>query len=179
MKKVFLALVLVILLSGSALGVSSDDVYVRQDVLNERDRAFMAEIRLGFEQMRREMDKRFSEVDKRFDALDKKIDNVKSELHEEIQKVDAKVEKLDTRVSGLESRMDRMENSFDRSIAILTLVVTAAGFAITFAPFLRSFMRRWWKASIGVKESERLNKKIETLVKQEVERLMKMQLSVK
>ena len=36
MKKVFLALVLVILLSGSALGVSSDDVYVRQDVLNER-----------------------------------------------------------------------------------------------------------------------------------------------
>ena len=109
MKKVFLALVLVILLSGSALGVSSNDVYVRQDVLNERDRAFMAEIRLGFEQMRREMDKRFSEVDKRFDemhsemdrrfgevdkrfdALDKKIDDVKTELQKEIQDVSSQV----------------------------------------------------------------------------------------
>ena len=80
MKKVFLALVLVILLSGSALGVSSDDVYLRKDVFDAKMDAFMAEIRLGNEQLRREMNDRFN-------VLDRKIDGVKSELHEEIQSV--------------------------------------------------------------------------------------------
>ena len=93
MKKIFLSLILVILLSGSALGVSSDDVYLRKDVFDAKMDAFMSEIRLMNEQNRREMDKRFSE-------LDKKIENVKTELHQEIQVLNSKVDLLDERTES-------------------------------------------------------------------------------
>ena len=140
MKKVFLALVLVILLSGSALGVSSDDVYVRQDVLNERDRAFMAEIRLGFEQMRREMDKRFNE-------LDKKIENVKTELHQEIQVLSSKVDLLDERTESTKTVVYW-------GFALLGLILASA----VVVPPLAEFFKGLWKKepSVTLEDVERL-----------------------
>ncbi len=194
MRKFLLSSFLVIFLVSNAHGAISEDmsVYVRQDVLNERDRAFMAEIRLGFEQMRREMDKRFSEVDKRFDALDKKIDNVKTELHQEIQSVKTElheeiqsvtlelheeIQAVSTRVAKLETRIESMDKSLDRSISVLTLIVTfvgvIVGFAI-FAPALLEFVKGLRKAQVMPEDSERLLERIEAL-----ERAMNLQLRVK
>ena len=74
--------VLVILLSGSALGVSSDDVYLRKDVFDAKMDAFMSEIRLMNEQRRREMQE------------------MKAELHQEIQNVSSQVAVLDERTES-------------------------------------------------------------------------------
>ena len=190
MKKVFLALVLVILLSGSALGVSSDDVYLRKDVFDAKMDAFMSEIRLMNEQMRREMQEMKAELHQEIQSvkteLHEEIQSVKTELHEEIQSVKTElheeIQAVSTRVAKLETRVDSMDKSLDRSISILTLIVTfvgvIVGFAI-FAPALLEFVKGLRKAQVVQEDSERLNDRIDNLVKQEVERLMKMQLSAK
>ena len=74
MKKILLAVVLILVAASGCYGAASDDVYLRRDVFEAKMDAFMAEIRLGNEQIRREMNDRFN-------VLDRKIDNVKTELH--------------------------------------------------------------------------------------------------
>ena len=137
MKKIFLSLILVILLSGSALGVSSDDVYLRKDVFDAKMDAFMSEIRLMNMDLRREMDKRFSEmdkrfseVDKRFDALDKKIENVKTELHQEIQDVKnelhQKIQNVSSQVAVLDERTESTKTTVYWGLALMGLILASA-----------------------------------------------------
>ena len=120
---------LVILLAGSALGAISEDmsVYVRQDVLSERDRAFMAEIRLGFEQMRREMQEMKtelrSEMDKRF-----------NEMHSEIQTVSSKVDLLDERTRGT-------ERTVYWGLAFFGIFIVLVSFAPGIAEFLKTLRK--------------------------------------
>ena len=74
MKKLFLTLSFILSFNSFSFAAVSSDVYLRQDVFEAKMDAFMAEVRLGNEQIRREMDKRFSEVDKRFTELNARID---------------------------------------------------------------------------------------------------------
>ena len=123
MKKIFLSLILVILLSGSALGVSSDDVYLRKDVFDAKMDAFMSEIRLMNEQNRREMDKRFNE-------LDKKIENVKTELHYEIQNVktelQSEIQVLSSKVDLLDERTESTKTTVYWGLALMGLILASA-----------------------------------------------------
>ena len=76
-KKTFMALFSVLIFVPWAFAETSGDneIYLRRDVFEAKMDAFMAEIRLGNEQIRREMQKMES-------RLDNKIQSVKSELHE-------------------------------------------------------------------------------------------------
>ena len=57
MKKLLLSLTLVLTFCFSAFGAASDDVYLRRDIFKAKMDALMAEIRLGNEQLRNELQK--------------------------------------------------------------------------------------------------------------------------
>ena len=64
-KKIFTALILACLLSSSAYGSASEDIYIRQDVFDAKMEAFMNEIRGEFQV-----------INAKFAALDKRIDDL-------------------------------------------------------------------------------------------------------
>ncbi len=64
-KKILTALILACLLSSSAYGSASEDIYIRQDVFDAKMEAFMNEIRGEFQV-----------INAKFAALDKRIDDL-------------------------------------------------------------------------------------------------------
>ena len=111
MKKMFLLIALMILLSSEANGAVSGDMseYVRKDVFDAKMEAFMAEIRLGNERILNE--------------LDKKINEVKTE------------------VRVLEARVGGLETTVYCGLALLGLIVGFAIFAPSLGEFLKSLQK--------------------------------------
>ena len=140
MKKLLLAIAIICALSGAALGATSEDmsVYVRQDVFNARMEAFMAEIRLGNEQLRTEI----RELSGRIDGLEKRMDDNQTATTNRINDVQI----------TLSSRIDDLKTIIYWGLSILGLIL---GFAI-FAPALGDFLRNFSKPSITLEDVERL-----------------------
>ena len=140
MKKLLLAIAIICTLSGTALGTTSEDmsVYVRQDVFNARMEAFMAEIRLGNEQLRTEI----RELSGRIDGLEKRMDDNQTATTNRINDVQI----------TLSSRIDDLKTMIYWGLSILGLIL---GFAI-FAPALGEFLRELRKPSITLEDVERL-----------------------
>ena len=138
----------------SDIEMASDDIYVRKDVYEADQRALRAEIRLGNEEVlkelrqfrveingkieevrtelngkiadfREEVNGRFAEVNDKFAQVDKRF----SQVDGRFDRLEAKVEVLTGRVDGLEKRMDGFEN---RLVSIQTYV----GLGIAFVTML-------------------------------------------
>ena len=97
MRKIIFACVFAILICSSVFAATSDDVYLRRDVFDAKMDSFMSEMRLMFEQNRREIEQKF---DKRIDELDKKIDRVQTELKFEIQDLRSDIKVINERTES-------------------------------------------------------------------------------
>ena len=169
MRKIILSILSFVFLAGSAYGAVSGDMseYVRQDVLNERDRAFMAEIRLGFEQMRHEMQEIKTE-------LRSEIQDVKTELRSEIQDVKTELRsEMDKRFGSLEKQVavidERTESTkttvywwFAGLGLMIALFGILVGFAI-FAPALSEFIKNVRRPSVPIEEIEKVVERMITV----------------
>ena len=103
--------------------MASEDIYLRKDVYEADQRALIAEIRLGNNEILKVFGEFREEVNSRFDKLE------------------AKVEVLTGRVDGLERRMSSLENFVTAGISFIAMLVTLTVFLM---PISR-FMRRVWK----------------------------------
>ena len=112
MKKLFLTLSFILSFNSFSFAAVSSDVYLRQDVFEAKMDAFMAEVRLGNEQIRREIDKRFSEVDKRFNEVDKQF-----------SEVDKRFTELNARIDLIDERTDSTKTTVYWILAILAAIV--------------------------------------------------------
>ena len=182
MKKLFLMLMLV-LLCNVAYGAESDDIYLRKDVFEAKMNEFMAEIRLGNELIRREIDERFNQLDKkideRFNTLDKKIDNVHNELDKKIDNVQATLDKkidsvhneLDKKIDNvqatLDKKIDNVHSELGREIALLAertegtrntvyLGLAFLGIIIVFAPDFLKRVKELRKPSLTLEDVKKL-----------------------
>ena len=92
MKKFLLAAVLVFLISSMSYGAVSEDsnVYVRQDVFDAKMDKFMAEIRLGNEQMRRELQETYAKTHQEIQELRQEMQGNQVKLRQEMQENQAK-----------------------------------------------------------------------------------------
>ena len=158
MRKIILSILSFVFLAGSAYGAVSGDMseYVRQDVLNERDRAFMAEIRLGFEQMRHEMQEIKTE-------LRSEIQDVKTELRSEMDKRFGSLEKqvavIDERTESTKTTVYWWFAGLGLMIALFGILV---GFAI-FAPALSEFIKNVRRPSVPIEEIEKVVERMITV----------------
>ena len=108
MKKIILTVVFIAMLSSCSYGAASDDmsVYVRQDVFDAKMEAFMAEIRLSHEQIRREIQETYSKT------------------HNELQGLSA-------RITVVEGRMSSLEIMIYWVLGTLAVVFTALAIMLT------------------------------------------------
>ena len=169
MKKILLSSSLILnLLAGNAFAMISGDMseYVRRDVLEARDSALIAEIRLGNEKIlreidsvRREMDKRFnemhSEMDSRFKEMDKRFNEMHSEMDSRFKEVDKRFNKLETEIAILSERTDSTKTVVYWGLGFLGLI-------IVFAPDILERIRRVRTPTIPLNELERTIERIIT-----------------
>jgi len=97
MKKIFLALLIIIALSSESFG-SSGDVYVRQDVFDAK------------------MEALFARLDAKIDAAIGELKKENGEIRGDIKALSARVDGLDKRMDNLEKRMDERFASFDKRL---------------------------------------------------------------
>ena len=187
MKKILLSSSLILnLRAGNAFAMISGDMseYVRRDVLEARDSALIAEIRLGNEKIlreidsvRREMDKRFnemhSEMDSRFKEMDKRFNEMHSEMDSRFKKVDKRFNEMHSETDSRFKEVDKRFNKLETEIAILsertdstkTVVYWGLGFLgliIVFAPDILERIRRVRTPTIPLNELERTIERIIT-----------------
>ena len=161
MKK-FLTLTLVILFlvlfveSANALVSTDMSEYVRRDVFDAKMEAFMAEIRLGnqnlLEQIRGEMDKRFAELDKRFDEIDKRF----VEVDKRFSEVDKRLSDLNDRFNILDKKVDVLA---ERTDGIKTTVYWGLGFfgiIVALSPQFSEYMKKIRKPVMTVEDVEKI-----------------------
>ena len=187
-KKTFMALFFVLIFVPFAFAETSGDneIYLRRDVFEAKMDAFMAEIRLGNEQLRREM----QEMEAR---LDNKIQGVKSELHEEIQGVNAglhgevqslkselkadihaleiQTAKLEARVSNVETRVGNVETMVQWILAILGIFAASLALVPSLLPWLKNIFGRMKYMASASRPDVDLDK-LRDLIRLEVERAL-------
>ena len=105
----------------------------------------MAEVRLGNEQIRREIDKRFSEVDKRFNEVDKHF----GELEKQIATINERTEGTKTSTYW----------NFNVLTIILAVVTLLVAFTV-FAPALSTFLKSMRTKKIPLDELEEILDKL-------------------
>ena len=85
MKKILMAMIIMITAAASALGAASSDihegVYLRQDVFEAKMDAFIAEIRLMNEQLRSELNSRIDATNARIDVTNARLDELKTAVY--------------------------------------------------------------------------------------------------
>ena len=176
-KKIFMALFFVLIFVPFAFAETSGDheIYLRRDVFEAKMDAFMAEIRLGNEQLRREM----QEMEAR---LDNKIQSVKSELHEEIQGVKSELKsdihalemqtaKLEARVSNVETRVGNVETMVQWILAILGIFAASLALVPSLLPWLKNIFGRMKYMASASRPDVDLDK-LRDLIRLEVERAL-------
>ncbi len=168
MRKILLAIALLFVMSVSAFGATSDDVYLRRDVFDAKMDAFMATMRLENQnmliQIRKELDERFAKVDEKFakvDARFEKVDEKFAKVDERFEKMDARLAKIDERLGNLENRVTGLEQQVgflgertEDTRAYVTLVLTLLGVLVALFPFVQKFFQ--WRESLKVKQHEPL-----------------------
>ena len=143
--------------------MASDDIYVRKDVYEADQRALRAEIRLGNEEVLKELRQFRVEINGKIEEvraeLNGKIEEVRTELNGKItefreevnnrfSKLEAKVEVLTGRVDGLEMRINALDHRIDRiegyvgtGIAFIAMLVTVVVFIEPISRFVRKIFK--------------------------------------
>ena len=138
MKKFLTATLIAIVVSTVALGATSNDVYLRQDVFEAKMDAFMAEIRLMNEQTRSE--------------LRKEIQDTKTELNEKIQANTTAILQTNARIDVTNARLESLITMVYWGIALLGILITLAAVAPSIVQVLKSLS----KSKITLEDVERL-----------------------
>ena len=110
--------------------MASEDIYLRKDVYEADQRALLAEIKLGN-----------NEILKVFDQHRSEMRDFRGEVNDRFSKLEAQVVVLTGRVDGLERRIGSLENFVTAGISFIAMLVTLTVFLM---PISR-FMRRFWK----------------------------------
>lgn len=119
-KKIFTALILACLLSSSAYGSASEDIYIRQDVFDAKMEAFMNEIRGEFQV-----------INAKFAALDKRIDDLQTST----------AKRIDDLQASTADRIDDLKTIIYWGLSILGLLIAFAIFGPSFGEFLRNLRK--------------------------------------
>lgn len=170
-RKISVALFFVLISASLAFAeTSADNVYIRRDVFEAKMDSFMAEIRLGNEQLRREM----QEMEAR---LNNKIQSVKAELHEGIQGVKnelkSDIHALEMQTAKLEARLSNVETMVYWILAILGIFATSLALVPSLLPWLKNvFSRMKSTASASRPEVNVDLEKLRDLIRLEVERAL-------
>ena len=140
----------------------SDDIYLRKDVFEAKMEAFMAEIRLGNAEIKKDIELLDKKFEAKFDQLDRKIDSKIDQLD---QKFEAKFDQLanrledriaivNTRIDDLHARISSVQMSvyFGFTMLMLALLVMF----IVFAPSIADFLKNLRKPSVSFEDVERL-----------------------
>ena len=106
MKKIFMILIFIYLLSPSAFGAASEDIYVRQDV-------FDAKMENLFLRLHSEIENLGNKINGRIDALSERVDGNFLALSSRIDGLDKRIEGLDKRIDGLDKRIDGLDKRID------------------------------------------------------------------
>ena len=138
MKKFLTATLIAIVISTTAFGATSNDVYLRQDVFEAKMDAFMAEIRLMNEQTRSE--------------LRKEIQDTKTELNEKIQANTTAILQTNARIDVTNARLESLITMVYWGIALLGILITLAAVAPSIVQVLKGFS----KSKITLEDVERL-----------------------
>ena len=121
MKKVFSAMLLILLFSSSSFGAVSQDIYVRQDVFDAKMEALFERLHGEIVVLSERMEKNFvtlsERIDKNFVTLSERIDKNFATLSERIDKNYATLsERIDGNYVALSERMDGNYASLSRRI---------------------------------------------------------------
>jgi len=127
-KKFYAALFFLLIFPSIAFAEVSKDneIYLRRDVFEAKMDAFMTEIKLGNEQLRREMQEMEARLNNKIQAvrveLHEEIQAVKTELHEEIQSVKAELhEEIQSVKSGLHEEIQGVKAELKNDIHALEM----------------------------------------------------------
>ena len=156
--------------------MASDDIYLRKDVYEADQRALIAEIKLGNNELLKAVREFREEINGRIDQTDRKIEQVRTELNGRIDQTDRKIEQVRVELHGeivqlrhdTESRFDKLEARVEvlsGRIASLETFVTASttfitlliGLAVFIMPISRA-LRKFWtpKPQITLEQIEAL-----------------------
>ena len=140
MKKIFIALLILISLSSTSYAVS-EDVYVRQDVFDAK------------------MEALFARMDAKFEKLDAKIDTLRSDMNAKIDsaigEIKGDIKALSVRVDGIETRMDERFNSLEKRMDFMNNFIYYL-FVLLAALIILPPVSRWLEARKEAKNSLRL-----------------------
>ncbi|MBQ7193960.1 MAG: hypothetical protein IJR98_06290 [Synergistaceae bacterium] len=106
MKKICVALMMLILTGTASFGAVSDDVYLRKDVFDAKMEAMFNMLRGDIQALSERMDGKFSALSERIDGLDKRIDA------------------LDKRIDGVDKRIDDLRNGLYLWLVALGLFIS-------------------------------------------------------
>ena len=176
-KATLLVLVIFIAFSQAAFGAVSNDMseYVRKDVLEERDRTLITEIRLGNEKILREMDRRFNEVntkmDRRFNEMHSEMDRRFNEVHTEMDRrfnevhseMDKRFGELEKQIATINERTEGTKTSTYWNFNVLTIILAVVTLLVAFtvfAPALSTFLKSMRTKKIPLDELEEILDKL-------------------
>ena len=149
MKKFLIALLIAVAVSTSALGATSNDVYLRQDIFEAKMDAFMAEIKLMNEQTRTELRK---EIQDTKSELKKEIQDTKTELNAKIQANATAIQQTNARIDVINARLEALITMVYWGIALLGILITLAAVAPSIVQVLQTIR----KPSISLDDVERI-----------------------
>ena len=94
MKKIFVALMMLILTGTASFGAVSDDIYVRKDVFDAKIESLFNRLHGEIQVLSEKIDGNFAALSERIDALDKRIDSVNASLSGKIDSVDKRIDDM-------------------------------------------------------------------------------------
>ena len=113
MKKIFVALMLIMLTGTASFGAVSDDIYVRKDVFDAKMEAMFNMLRGDIQALSERMDGKFAALSERIDGLDKRIDAL-----------DKRIDGLDKRIDSVDKRIDDLRNGIYLGLVAIGLFVS-------------------------------------------------------
>ena len=164
MKKIFLAVALVLVTASFSCAATSDDIYVRQDVFDAKMEAFLNRMLVEFENVRGDIKALSSRIDNVESKLTTRIDNVESKLTTRIDNVESNLSsRIDSVHRELSSRIDSVESSLSSRIDVLqTVVYWGLGIlsllitSFVLAPVVGAVVQKMKSPSIGIEDVKRL-----------------------
>ena len=143
-------LIFIYLLSPSAFGAASEDIYVRQDV-------FDAKMENLFLRLHSEIENLGNKINGRIDALSERVDGNFLALSSRIDGLDKRIEGLDKRIDGLDKRIDGLDKRIDGTNTFLYYLMILLG-TLLILPFVNKWFedRKASKNFITLDEVRRL-----------------------
>ena len=130
MRKIFVMIFLLLILSSASYGATSEDssVYVRQDVFDAKMEAFMAEIRGEFQV-----------INAKLEALNKRLDDFQASTSSRFDDLQASTSnRFDDLQASTAWRIDDVKTIVYWGLSILGLLIAFAIFGPSFGEFLRN-----------------------------------------